>query len=119
MIRSGTPSLLLLLAFNAGAGLVLDSSFHPAALEKAGSVDYAVPAAEGRVLIAGSFTTVSGEPRSQLARALPDGRLDPAFNGGDVAFVTAMLPLRDGKLIMAGRRTLWRHCWCPCAPGRL
>lgn len=33
-----------------------------------------------RILVAGSFTSFSGQPASGLIRLLPDGRLDPAFS---------------------------------------
>jgi uncharacterized delta-60 repeat protein len=35
---------------------------------------------DGRILIAGSFTSVDGFPRLRIARLLPNGTVDPSFN---------------------------------------
>jgi hypothetical protein len=50
-------------------GLGLDGRVYSAALQ-----------ADGRLVIAGSFTTVKGTRRVGIARIAPDGTLDAAFN---------------------------------------
>lgn len=40
---------------------------------------------DDKVVIAGEFTEVNGEPRNHLARLLPDGTLDPEFASGEGA----------------------------------
>jgi uncharacterized delta-60 repeat protein len=44
-----------------------------------GLVNAAVRQADGGVVFGGRFTSINGAPRTQLARLLPDGTLDPAF----------------------------------------
>ena len=60
---------------------------------------------EERILIGGSFGSVLGTPRSNIARLLADGTLDSGFNpqaGGDVTSV-AVQP--DGKILLGGSFT--------------
>lgn len=56
---------------------------------------------EGGVLLAGVFPTVHGQSRSNLARLLPDGRLDPAF--APVAAPSGLLlgTLGDGRFYVS------------------
>lgn len=61
---------------------------------------------DGRILIAGHFDTVHGQPRANLARLHPDGSLDesfvpPAFN----APVNRVRVLSDGRIVVAGNFT--------------
>jgi uncharacterized delta-60 repeat protein len=62
---------------------------------------------DGKILIGGSFTTVSGTPRSRIARLNTDGSLDTAFNpnaGGTNNFpnVSAIAVQADGKILVGG-----------------
>ncbi len=59
---------------------------------------------DGKVLIAGSFTTVQGESRNGIARLNPDGSLDSEFNpGGGLDGTTRIVALQpDGKIIVGG-----------------
>jgi uncharacterized delta-60 repeat protein/CSLREA domain-containing protein len=58
---------------------------------------------DGKVLIAGSFTSVAGQARSLIARLSPDGSLDATFNvsvtGGTI---TQFVFQPDGKLLISG-----------------
>lgn len=61
---------------------------------------------DGRILIAGHFDTVHGQPRANLARLHPDGSLDesfepPAFN----APISRVRVLGDGRIVVAGNFT--------------
>lgn len=60
--------------------------------------------ADGRLLVAGVFTTFNGVPRSGIARLLANGSLDPAFNPGAGAndYLYNALPLADGGALVAG-----------------
>jgi uncharacterized delta-60 repeat protein len=68
------------------------------------------PDAQGRVVMAGTFTAVDGQARSSVARLLADGRLDPAFrpdvrptySGGPPASVRAVVVQPDGKVLLGG-----------------
>jgi uncharacterized delta-60 repeat protein len=73
------------------------------------TIEQAVFAASGAVVIAGKFRTVNGSFRPQLARLLSTGQLDPTFNppilDGPSPIVSKLLPLPDGKLIVMGSFT--------------
>lgn len=72
-----------------------------------GAVFAVAPQPDGRVLIGGAFTAISGSPRSRLARLLSDGSLDPTFDPGDgpndIVYALALQP--DGRIIAAGSFT--------------
>ena len=58
---------------------------------------------DGKILLGGDFTTVSGARRNYLARVNADGSLDPSFSpGSDTPSVLALAVLRDGKILVAG-----------------
>ena len=73
-----------------------------------GSILAVATDAQGRVLIAGTFTAVDGQPRSRVARLLADGSLDPAFApdirpaGGLPATVRAVVVQPDGNVVLGG-----------------
>ena len=56
----------------------LDSSF-PAAAALNGVGQYLALQADGKLLVAGGFTTVHGQGQARLARLLPNGNLDTSF----------------------------------------
>lgn len=58
--------------------------------------------ADGRLLIGGYFTTVSGQARGSLARLLPNGTLDPDFNHLVEGTVYALALQPDGALVLGG-----------------
>ncbi|MEP4077662.1 Calx-beta domain-containing protein [Haloferula sp.] len=84
----------------------LDTSFDPGV----GPNDYVIALAlrpDGRILIAGDFTSVAGVARRGLAQLMPDGTLDPSFLATPlsnfVAFAPECLALQpDGKLLVGG-----------------
>jgi uncharacterized delta-60 repeat protein len=60
---------------------------------------------DGHILVAGRFTTVTGQPRDGVARLRADGTVDPAFDPGDgldggTAYDLALQP--DGRVLVAG-----------------
>jgi uncharacterized delta-60 repeat protein len=55
---------------------------------------------DGRILIAGPFTRVAGEPRSGLARLHPDGSLDESFAPGTSGSVSCLLIQPDEKILI-------------------
>ncbi len=60
---------------------------------------------DGRILIAGDFSSVNGQPRPGVARLFPDGALDESFNphSNTVPAVTwELLVQPDGKIILDG-----------------
>jgi uncharacterized delta-60 repeat protein len=56
---------------------------------------------DGKVLVAGQFTTVKGLARQSIARLTVNGDGDPTFNAGTVAdrYVTAVALQSDGKAV--------------------
>ncbi len=62
---------------------------------------------DGKILVAGSFTTMHGAARNRIARLNVDGSLDSSFNPGSGADnrVSAVLVQPDGKIVIGGRFT--------------
>ena len=61
---------------------------------------------DGGILIAGSFTTVGGQPRNHYARLKPDGSVDAAFhNAAAERDVLAIAVQPDGKALIGGMGT--------------
>jgi uncharacterized delta-60 repeat protein len=62
-----------------------------------------VPQADGRILVGGNFTTLSGQSRFRIGRLNADGTLDIDFNPGvDGTEVTAIAIQADGKILVGG-----------------
>ncbi len=59
---------------------------------------------DGKILIAGEFTSYNGTPRTRLALLNPDGSLDAFFHPGTGANspISAMALQTDGKVIIGG-----------------
>lgn len=59
---------------------------------------------DGRILIAGDFSSYRGVTRNRTARLLPDGGLDPSFDpgAGPDGAVTKLLVQPDGRVLLAG-----------------
>ena len=59
---------------------------------------------DGKVIIAGAFTSVNGTPRNRIARLHPNGLLDYSFDPGAGANATIrrMALQSDGKVVIAG-----------------
>ena len=60
---------------------------------------------DGRILIAGGFSTVGGVTRNNIARLNADGTLDTAFNPNANSDVYGIWQQPDGKLLLFGRFT--------------
>jgi uncharacterized delta-60 repeat protein len=69
-----------------------------------GAVHAAVEAPGGNIVLVGAFTSVSGEPRSRVARLTSVGLLDSGFGTGAIAegTVFSAVPQPDGKLVVVG-----------------
>ncbi|MFZ1691715.1 MAG: hypothetical protein WAT74_00845 [Flavobacteriales bacterium] len=59
---------------------------------------------DGRIIIAGSFTSVNGVPRNRIARLNADGSLDASFDpgAGSNAWIRSSSIQADGKIIVVG-----------------
>ena len=62
---------------------------------------------DGKILIAGRFTTVAGQTRNRIARLNEDGTLDTTFNPGTGANnnVRSMALQVDGRILIGGQFT--------------
>ena len=60
---------------------------------------------DGKILIAGTFSFVGGQPRSSIARLNPDGTLDTAFNPNPTGGVSVFAVQADGKILVGGSFT--------------
>src|SRR5215831_1254761 len=86
----------------------LDTSFDPAA-GPANTVMCLAVEPSGRILVGGSFNSVSGQPRRGIAELNSDGSLNPGFdpgNGADNpahnAIVYSLAVQYDGQILLAG-----------------
>jgi uncharacterized delta-60 repeat protein len=57
---------------------------------------------DGKILAGGSFTTLGGQPRANLARLNADGTLDNGFNPGADDYVNSVAVQADGKTLVGG-----------------
>ena len=55
---------------------------------------------DGKIMIGGFFTGVSGFSRNHIARLNSDGTLDPTFNAGSISFISHVSQLSDGKYLV-------------------
>jgi uncharacterized delta-60 repeat protein len=88
----------------------LDSTFNPSMAGAVGSPSSLVYSLaiqpDDRILVAGRFTTLCGQSRTNIARLNPDGTLDPLFNpraGGSSVNCLALQP--DGMIVLGGTFT--------------
>src|SRR5690242_13412036 len=68
----------------------------------AGTVRAVVRLPDGSVVIGGLFTSVNGTPRSNLAKLLPDGALDAAWNPAPSEAVSSLVVDGSGNLYVGG-----------------
>jgi uncharacterized delta-60 repeat protein len=81
----------------------LDPSFNPVLVDTLAVPPDVAVQADGRILIAGSFTQINGTNRSYLARLNTDGSLDNTFATpaiSDAVNKVGLLP--DGRVVIAG-----------------
>jgi uncharacterized delta-60 repeat protein len=81
------------MAFNPGAG---DSYYRPASL---------LVQPDGKILVAGAFSALGGQPVNNLGRLNIDGTLDTNFNAAAGTSVMSLALQTDGKVLAAGAFT--------------
>ncbi|HWD92582.1 MAG TPA: hypothetical protein VG938_09550 [Verrucomicrobiae bacterium] len=85
----------------------LDASFAPVLDESGVYIQSVALQSDGKVLIAGYFSTVDGVSRNALARLNPDGTLDNTFQNPTLTIsgypnVGALAVQNDGKILIGG-----------------
>jgi uncharacterized delta-60 repeat protein len=85
----------------------LDSTFNPGAEGGYANVRSIVVQPDGKILVAGEFTTLSGQPRENIGRLYPDGSPDPSFNPGASSgqwdcWVNTLALQEDGEILVGG-----------------
>jgi uncharacterized delta-60 repeat protein len=107
------PVLIALLScFATGIALAattLDESFAPV-LATPGAITKIAPLPDGRIVIIGAFTSISGVPRSKIARLNVDGSVDGAFQmTGDIQVnrIDSVAVQSDGKILVGGQLTYY------------
>ena len=104
-LRSGSVTLFGptgIARFNSDG--TLDTSFDPGAN---GLIEELAVQADGRILVAGDFTTLGGggtgtTVRNKIGRLNADGTLDASFNPGANLAVLALAIEADGKILVGG-----------------
>jgi uncharacterized delta-60 repeat protein len=81
----------------------VDTSFHSGARTNWEIYGLALQS-DGKVIIAGGFVTIDGQPRNRIARLYPNGDLDPSFDPGigPNDLVKLVEQQSDGKILIAG-----------------
>ena len=84
----------------------LDPSFAAPLYDWSVAVHRVVEEPNGKILIAGGFTTTGAVIRASVARLNSDGSVDPTFDAGKIqGGLTRFLPLQSGKCLLAGQIT--------------
>ncbi|MCX7633653.1 MAG: delta-60 repeat domain-containing protein, partial [Turneriella sp.] len=84
----------------------LDGSFNPGA-GASDTVNSIAIQTDGKIVIAGNFTSYNGTARNRIARLETDGSLDTSFNPGSGAnaAVHSIALQSDGKIVLGGNFT--------------
>ncbi len=82
----------------------LDATFDPnvTSTRGTGAVFAIAVQADGKIVVGGTFTSVGGQTRNNIARLNPDGSLDASFDPNASFFVEALAVQADGKILVVG-----------------
>ena len=80
----------------------LDTSFLGGLSGTNGYVNDILPQPDGKILIVGSFSTVNGTSRNNVARLNADGSLDVGFVVNTTGMVHDVILQPDGKIVLGG-----------------
>ncbi|HEY0548906.1 MAG TPA: choice-of-anchor D domain-containing protein, partial [Verrucomicrobiae bacterium] len=83
----------------------LDTNFNPNATGSSPSISGLAIQPDGKLIVGGDFTGISGTTRSYLARLNLDGTVDPTFTNANAAVQCVVLQ-PDGKVLVGGDFTL-------------
>jgi fibronectin-binding autotransporter adhesin len=74
--------------------------------------------ADGKIIIAGTFTSVGGTARNNIARLNADGTLDTGFNPNTNGAVRTVVVQADGKILLGGEFSTLQPNGAPSATTR-
>ncbi len=86
-----------------GGTHALDAGFNPDADAEVRTIAIQP---DGKIIVAGAFTTIGGVTRNRVARLNADGSLDTGFNPNANSAASAIAIQPDGKVIIAGTFTI-------------
>lgn len=88
----------------------LDTTFNPNQLGANSTVKEVLVQPDGKLLVAGNFTSYNGIPVKRLVRLLENGSIDSSFNvGSGFNYMVYSIVLQtDGKIIAAGSFTTYK-----------
>ncbi|MDQ3063634.1 MAG: delta-60 repeat domain-containing protein, partial [Acidobacteriota bacterium] len=92
----------------------VDVTFNAGITEGFGFVEQTIVQPDGKIIVGGSFSGVSGAPRNSLARINADGSLDATFNPGGAgpnASIYALALQPDGKILIGGNGALYNGAY--------
>ena len=106
-LRSGSITMVRNHIGRLNSDGTLDTSFNPGAN---GLIEELAVQADGRILVAGDFTTLGGggtgtTVRNKIGRLNADGTLDTSFDPGANLAVLALAIEADGKILVGGNFT--------------
>jgi len=78
-----------------------DNQFSPQT-NPAVSVNSIAVQTDGKILLGGSFGTLDGQPRNNIARLNQDGTVDPSFNPGADDQVYSLVVQANGEILVGG-----------------
>lgn len=91
----------------------IDGTFNPGGTGANGNIYTMLQMPDGKMLIAGDFTSYNDIPASHLARLLPDGNIDLQFNpdaaGANATILTMAIQPDYKKLLIAGDFTSYNN----------
>jgi uncharacterized delta-60 repeat protein len=83
----------------------LDAQFDPGPTNQSAEVNCLAAQADGEVVVGGSFTTLGGQPCTNLGRLNLDGTLDNQFTPAVSGSVSSLAVQPDGKVLVGGSLT--------------
>ena len=79
----------------------LDVAFNPVIGNSPPTVNSGIVHPDGKITIAGSFSSINGTSRLHIARLNADGSLDTSLNAGSISSIRRLALQPDGKYIVA------------------
>jgi uncharacterized delta-60 repeat protein len=99
VLGSGASQVVCTNLIRLSANGVLDTNFNP----KVNNTVFAIAVqTDGKLVVAGSFSSLGGQLRSRIGRLYGDGTLDASFNPQANADVRALAIQPDGKILLGG-----------------